>query len=228
MPVNMIAVDDRGASPLVPPNRDDALRRAIRGSGLAIPVIAWVVAVAIGYALINRYSTTPGERGQPPGKWPSDSGLVRSPDRANLVMCVHPRCPCTRASMAELNEIVADHPGRMQVHILILKPAELPESWSATDIWKSAGEIPGARVVFDRNGAESRRFGAAASGHVTLFDRQGRLAFSGGVTPSRGHRGQNAGSQAVSDLLEDHPAASGAAVYGCPLFEKHCPAEDRR
>ena len=62
----------------------------------------------------------------------------------------------------------------------------------------SAAEIPGVEVVSDEDDAQSAAFGAAVSGQTLLYDREGRLIFSGGITAARGHAGDNAGRSARS------------------------------
>ncbi len=69
------------------------------------------------------------------------------------------------------------------------------------------------------DGDEARRFGAATSGHVMLYDAAGRLHFSGGITPARGHEGDSLGRDAVIDLIEAYRSAGRrcSPVFGCPL-----------
>jgi len=56
-------------------------------------------------------------------------------------------------------------------------------------------------IVTDADGAEANRFGAETSGHTLLFDFGRRLLFSGGITDSRGHTGDNAGESAIVALI---------------------------
>jgi hypothetical protein len=73
-------------------------------------------------------------------------------------------------------------------------------------------------VLDDADGAESRRFGAAASGHVVAYDAAGRLRFHGGVTASRGHEGDNAGADALVAILRGgKPAITSAPTFGCAI-----------
>jgi hypothetical protein len=45
------------------------------------------------------------------------------------------------------------------------------------------------------------------------------LIFSGGITGSRGHAGDNAGEMTLVSLLTRGQAdRSGTSVFGCPLF----------
>jgi len=66
---------------------------------------------------------------------------------------------------------------------------------------------------------EARRFGVETSGQTLLYDAGGRLIFSGGITGSRGHAGDNAGEAALVALLTSGQADRRAtSVFGCPLF----------
>ena len=57
----------------------------------------------------------------------------------------------------------------------------------------------------------------ATSGHALLFDRDGRLLFRGGITPARGHEGDNFGASAIAARLAGRPARAEAPVFGCPI-----------
>lgn len=73
-------------------------------------------------------------------------------------------------------------------------------------------------MVFDPDGVEARRFGAETSGHTLLFGADGHLLFSGGITASRGHSGDNDGENAIVALLNHQiPALTRTLVFGCSL-----------
>jgi hypothetical protein len=72
----------------------------------------------------------------------------------------------------------------------------------------------------DEGGAEARRFGAATSGQALLYDAAGRLVFSGGITPARGHSGDSAGRDAIIRWVERGTAPQKSAfVFGCSLHD---------
>ncbi len=56
-------------------------------------------------------------------------------------------------------------------------------------------------MLRDDDGAEAKRFGAETSGQTLLYDERGTLAFSGGITGSRGHAGDNAGRASLLALI---------------------------
>ncbi len=87
-----------------------------------------------------------------------------------------------------------------------------------TDLWRSAAAIPGAKVISDPDGAEARRFHVTTSGHTLVYGRTGDLLFSGGITASRGHQGDNDGHAAIVSLWNgEHVESRDLPVYGCPI-----------
>lgn len=54
-----------------------------------------------------------------------------------------------------------------------------------------------------------------------LYGADGRLLFSGGITGSRGHSGDNEGRRAIVSLLTGEGAyKSDTPVFGCSLFDE--------
>ena len=179
--------------------------------------LAWVAAVSLGLSRLLEYESAPGDSGLSPRRWPAASRLCRDPLRPTLVMFAHPHCPCTRASLAELVQIITRCQGRVAVRVVFVAPAGVPPGWERTDLWRSAAAIPGVQVHRDA-GDEARRFGAATSGHVALYDPHGKQLFAGGITGARGHEGENAGRDAVIRLIRGEPEKLAATyVFGCSL-----------
>lgn len=189
--------------------------------------IGWIVAVAFGSRILLNYETAPGRSGAVAQNWPG-SRIQPTPGRATLVMLAHPHCPCTRASVGELAQIMAQVQGRVAAYVLFLKPEGSGTDWGNTDLWRSAAAIPGVTVLPDGDGGEARRFGVETSGHTLLFDTRGRLLFSGGITGSRGHSGDNAGRSAIVSLLNNQPAERAQTfVFGCSLVDSKQIADKR-
>ena len=177
------------------------------------------VAILVGMGMLWRYSLNPGTPGTPPAFWPQQSRLARRPGDLTIVMVVHPHCPCSRASIAELENLIARPSQRITADAVFLKPPGFDDSWTKTNLWRSASAIPGVNAVID-DGRETRLFGAATSGQTMVYGRDGNLLFSGGITAARGHFGDNAGASAITALLNQSIAkpAHRTAVYGCALF----------
>jgi hypothetical protein len=181
----------------------------------------WILAIAGGFSLLWGYENTSGPNLIPPSRWPLDSSLQLASDRATLIMVAHPHCPCTRASIGELARLMAQAQGRVTAYALFVKPDGASDDWEKTDLWQSAASIPDVKVVID-TGIEAQRFQAVTSGQTVLYDAEGQLLFSGGITGSRGHAGDNAGRSAIVSLLNTGVAERAeTAVFGCPLFDKN-------
>ena len=188
--------------------------------------ILWLLVISIGLWMLWGYENTPGKAAEPPKQWPADSKIQPARDHATLVVLAHPHCPCTRATIGELASIMAHSQGRLTAYVLFLKPRGFSEEWEKSDLWQSAASIPGVTAVIDDEGAEANRFHAATSGQTVLYDAGGRLLFSGGITASRGHYGDNAGQSAIVSLVNSGAAdLTETSVFGCPLFDPNseCP-----
>lgn len=181
--------------------------------------IIWAAAVAFGLGSLFQYENTPGPVGALSQEWPNTQ-IERASDRPTLVMLAHPRCPCTVASVGELAQIMARLQGNVAAYVLLAKPTESGPDWEDTNLKRSAEAIPGVKVISDPDGVEARRFGAETSGHTLLFGADGHLLFSGGITGSRGHAGDNAGESAIVALVNNQtPTRTRTLVFGCSLAD---------
>src|SRR5262249_51116753 len=132
------------------------LRKAI----FTAVVLLWGVSVFYGARVLLRYETGAGEPGQPPSSWPRTTRLARSEGRFMLVMLAHPDCPCTRAGMKELEQLMARVGSKMDTFVVFRKPEQRQEEAESSALWKTAAAIPGVTVSHDTAGEETRRFGA--------------------------------------------------------------------
>lgn len=183
----------------------------------------WFGVVAFGLVGVTAYEATPSQAKPSVPRWPTRSGAHRSLNGPTLLLFAHPHCPCTRATLAELQRVLAHPLHRPQVLVYFVRPTGVPAGWEQTDLWRTAVSLPGATVLPDEAGKEARQFGVVASGHVLLYDEAGRLAFSGGITSARGHEGANRGTDALQTALSapDRSAPSQPTetpVFGCALL----------
>jgi len=198
-------------------------------AAVAAAAIAWGVVVIGGLAMLWSYEAGPGAAAAAPVRWPEGTALSRAADRPTLVMFLHPHCPCSRASLRELDRALAQIGGRARVHVLFVTPAGLPPGWENSDLVHAARAMPGVEVRRDERGRESARFGALTSGQTLLYGQDGALLFGGGITRSRGHSGDNRGRDVLVALARGRTAprrstpGGGEApplktnVFGCLL-----------
>jgi hypothetical protein len=183
--------------------------------------LAWGIMVLAGFLLVWKYENTPTFDALRAAKqWPAESGLALAPEpRHTLVMLAHPKCPCTRASIGELELLMTQTQKKLSAYVLFMKPEGEAEDWTRTDLWHKARAIPDVQVIMDEGGKKARHFKAETSGQVYLYDPSGKLQFAGGITISRGHSGSNPGRSAiVSYIHEGKIKVKQTASFGCPLF----------
>ncbi len=165
-----------------------------------------------------QYSQTAGAAGPAPAQWPESSQGHPAPSQYHLVLFLHPRCPCSRATLGELEQLVAHCQGLFSAQVWFIQPQGMSEAWVKTDLWQAAAAIPGVQVGVDHDGEEARLFHAATSGQTLLYDARGGLIFQGGITLARSHSGDNPGRDAIESLLKQKIShATSTPVFGCAL-----------
>jgi hypothetical protein len=183
----------------------------------------WFAVVVTAFALLWRYKSTPGDPGAIADRWPTQSTIVPASDRPTLVMFAHPKCDCTRASLAELREVMSRFSDKLSARVMLVRPKGSPAGWvsASSRNWALASSIPGVQVSEDLDGVEAARFGAATSGEVVLYGPEGKLRFHGGITGVRGHEGDNQGLQGLMTAIATAPVAIAASkVFGCALEDE--------
>lgn len=190
----------------------------------ALAAGAWFLAVAAGFLALWIYKMAPGEKGASVAqRWPSESGIPLAQGRFTLALFAHPHCPCTRASIAELAQLLARFHDRLEARVVFAGEAQ------DGDLRASAERISGVTVLRDPLGIESARFGARTSGSAFLYDPQGNLQFAGGLTPARGHEGDSFGMRRLATILSGNaPDRRDAPVFGCALEADETPARMAR
>lgn len=180
-------------------------------------VFAWFCLTLGGLAALASYKARPGSVAVIPAQLPAATGVVQADSRPKLLLFAHPKCACTRATLAELEKLVPRLHGKAEVTVVIYQP-ESGADWSDTDVVRRAKAIPGVEVRFDRGGVEATRFGAETSGQAVLYGGDGALLFRGGITLSRGHEGDNPGSDRIAAFVNDGKAElAQSPVFGCAI-----------
>ncbi len=180
--------------------------------------ILWVASLAVGVRALVGYENGEGAAGTPPAHWPGETHIPRRQHTFSLVMFAHPDCSCTRASLEEIGTLPPALRGKLDEFLEFRKPGSTTRDAQSSALWKTASEIPGLAVAFDGDGREARLFGAYVSGQTVLYDGDGDLVFSGGVTAMRGHVGDNIGMQAVLLRVTGFMTPlRHTPVFGCSL-----------
>lgn len=189
----------------------------------------WGAAVAAGFGGLQLKSTLKCAIAAPSSAPPEL--LATGPEPFTLVVAVHPRCPCTLASLENLEQLMARCAGRLACRVLMYQPATPSEAWTRGPTWDAVSRIPGVTIDIDTEGRAAVRLGELTSGSAVLFDVHGVPRYAGGLTLARGHAGENPATDAIAQIVlspkSEQGALSLAPVFGCPLTEP-CPTPTDR
>ena len=109
------------------PNLKVAVKRACRWA----PALAWLTCVLAGFYAITAYELTPGPDTSLSDVYPSGAA-ERPADCWSLVMFIHPRCSCSRASVDELARVVEQARVPLSVTVWFFRPAGQSDDWART------------------------------------------------------------------------------------------------
>lgn len=174
--------------------------------------LGWVAAVAAGFWAWERYETTAGSVGPAPA-----AADEANPACWRLTVFAHPQCPCTRATLDELAEVLGETP-TLAGRVVFVRPPDTPPGWERGASWDAAGRIPGVEVACDPGGTLARRYGAETSGQAVLTDPTGAVVFRGGLTRARGRAGDSPGGRAVREWVAGRVGPAAAPVFGYALL----------
>jgi hypothetical protein len=194
---------------------------AARAVCLSSCLIAWLIGLAFGFAQLANYGAEPGDRGEVALTMPVTAQITPASDRPTLVMFIHPKCPCSRASLGELSELLARHRDRFQCVLVFIHPETCSDEWVKSDLWDQAQSFSEVQTVIDRGCQLAKRYGVRTSGETLLYLSNGCLVFRGGITYARGHAGDNLGIESIERCMSDIPEQLlETPVFGCPLFSE--------
>lgn len=184
--------------------------------------MVWAIGIGAGGRVLWMYDSTAGRPATAAIHWPAGAPVDRVDDKPSLLMFVHPKCPCSDASLSELSILMAHIIGRVDARVFFFVPNGGNSEWLGGPLWERARSIPGVRSFADPGGIVARAFGTSTSGETLLFDARGALLFSGGITVSRGHMGDNIGRDTIAALIEGrgskfHNFPIVVKVFGCSL-----------
>jgi len=153
-----------------------------------------------GYLSWMLYECAPGQAARPPARYPEQGALPR------LLLFLHPRCPCSRATLNELAQIRPST--QLEIVLSQTPPGELVSQLQTT--------FTHAELVSDPEGRHRELYQAWTSGQLIGYDAEGKLGFCGGITASRGQSGPSLGQARLLAWLNGQPQPE-AVVFGCPL-----------
>lgn len=190
-----------------------------RKSFLLAAATIWICCLVFGVFFLTKFAGTPGDDPVNVSKtWPTNSKILKNNERPTFVIFAHPRCSCSSATLGELERLMPFFKGQVDVQILFVQLEGRTPAWVQTSLWDKARSIPGVQVSVDVQAQEVDKFGARTSGQSFLYDKNGALIFSGGITAARGHMGDSKGRDFIISWLRGKESSSFSShVFGCAL-----------
>jgi hypothetical protein len=149
--------------------------------------------------------------------------LVPDAKPLTIVMAVHPECPCTAASLEQLDRLMTRNPHSIQTVALFWaeETDTAPSPAVDNEYHRRLSVLPNVTIVADPGGKKAESFGAVVSGSVAAYDAEGNLRFQGGLTASRGHAGSSAGMDMLEAIARGRIPGNVAETpaFGCALEE---------
>lgn len=173
----------------------------------------WLSAVIGSSWILHRYEATPGGTAARPTPKPPQK-LANA-----LLVFAHPQCPCTQASLQNVERFHRDHP-EIRAELVLVIPKGAPKEFAEGPTLQWHRKNPWATLVRDEQGAMARSYGATTSGHVIYIDETGRTRFNGGVTRGRGLVGDSTALRNLYQAVSVNGAklAQNGSVFGCSLL----------
>src|SRR3954470_1075599 len=112
-------------------------------------LLVWLGLIAAGYAWLLRYGFAPGRIASAPKIVPPSVAPSNYAGHAQIFLALHPRCPCSRATVKELAKILSRIPETINTTVLLYKPANEGESWLQSSL---LDECVNCRVLSDPDG----------------------------------------------------------------------------
>lgn len=177
--------------------------------------ILWIVLSLLGVVGLIIYSNKPGSTGTVQQKWPPLTRLPFVKGKPNLYVFLHPECSCSNATLTELEKLIVVTQNKSHIQVIFYK---FRAGADFNSLEKKAQHIVGHNIIFDEQNHEAKLFGAETSGQTYLYDEEGALVFSGGITRSRPHEGDNQGSESIAHWLNNRQSLlTHTPVFGCEL-----------
>jgi hypothetical protein len=158
-------------------------------------VVVWLVAALGAFIYLNYYSTRAGAVGNLPQ--PERVKEFSSDAKSPVIMAfIHPKCKCSDATVDELSDLLMNiaPEKKPKVVTLFYYPSEKKADWvTETRLYKKVLEKKDWQIALDQGGVQAYTWGALTSGYIVYMDNQGEIKLHGGITESRGHRGESLG-----------------------------------
>ncbi len=180
-----------------------------------IYVFVWLNLILASIYYMSNYMFKESVESQAPSVFPANNWVKLNTRKNNLVLFLHPHCPCSFATVNELKRVLA----RTDVDLSVVF-IDLDKSYdlSRQELFKQVSQIKAAKIIIDKNNVMTKAFKVYTSGTILAYNKDGGLIFQGGITAGRGEEGDNLAKNKLVQSLKCQKM-SQAQVFGCSLLD---------
>ena len=120
-----------------------------------VSFVLWLSASIAGMTTLWNHEARPGIPAAAPTSWPRDSALSKQPSKAAMLVWIHPHCPCSWATIRELERLLVHVSDDTDCQIILTRPAECGSDFVESDLTRAIRKIRGVSVVVDDDQRES-------------------------------------------------------------------------
>ncbi len=179
----------------------------------------WLICIIISLYYISSYMFKVSENPQACPIYPNNQQIIFDKTKDNLILFIHPFCPCSHATVNELKRVLAKTNANIAINVVFIKPKGL-KSIQQNDLYQEISQIKGVNIIFDRSNVLAGAFNINTSGSILLYDINGNLIFQGGITGGRAEEGDNLGKSRLIQALKNESGKWQSPVFGCSLLTK--------
>jgi hypothetical protein len=178
---------------------------------ILIIVVFWIICTGFFYRQMLNFDITPGVASlNPPATWPTEF------HKPTLIVFLHPKCTCSAASLTQIAKLQSRLPDRFQTILVLWQPSNGNSEWANLP-QPDFGQLADYKLVLDKEGRMARKFDAHTSGQSFLYDADGQIRFSGGLTSTRGDSESGPAFSTLAQLIAKQDSSKTAPVFGCSL-----------
>lgn len=179
--------------------------------------IGWCAALLLVWNQLLAHTYRPANTPGAVAAWPVIDQQFDSTG-VNILVFAHPFCPCTRATLAELEDSLQRASPELKVTIVFITAGLSADDVDRSATVAAAKQFPRVALQFDPSADMAKLFGASVSGEVFVFDAAGNRVFHGGITAGRGHRGHSVSKEAFEQVIRGKYEGAGEfPLFGCRL-----------
>ncbi len=186
---------------------------------ISLLISFWAVIIALGMLQFYRYETREGAKEVSNKSWPEGTSLSYSKSKFSWVMGIHPKCPCSLATVGNLERLFRyiEEP----FHITALVRQDPLSDESKSKVVRRLSKLPQVSIFFDERGETAAKFGMLTSGDSRIYNRSGELIFAGGITINRSHEGWSPGASLILEQMSKGSKKSvELPVFGCNIQDR--------